>query len=67
MSARNAPTNGETRNQPRANGKAMKMMLGIESDSPWLFCPMEAKTRKTMASPIASVMTRRLGDIGFRV
>src|SRR6266487_4835605 len=65
---RNAPTNGETRNQPAAKGKAVMMICGIAANpdaSPCELRPRAAKMRKQSRSPITSRITALLYGISL--
>src|SRR5207244_165759 len=65
---RNAPTNGETRNQPAAKGNAVMMICGIAANpdaSPCELRPKATKTKKQSRSPITSIITARLYGISL--
>src|SRR5260370_41531602 len=65
---RNAPTNGETRNQPATKGNAVMMICGIAANpdaSPCELRPKATKIKKQSRSPITSRITARLYGISL--
>src|SRR5579884_332277 len=65
---RNAPTKGETINQPAMKGSEVSTICGIAASPPRSPCvrvPSVAKIRKQSASPITSIITDWRYDQGF--